>query len=163
MGAMIVAAAAVAGVLDRVTEVTAPGDVRRLTVGGFDETASLMAGGAGARGAVAGGAGAGDAGAGGGRRRARSESTGLLELLRSRRTPGGGAALVGGRIRGGRGEGRRARRDTIDTDEALRVVQQVPHQRVVAQLQLDLMRGAILIIGVHLRSKDQDRDEDRRS
>lgn len=122
-----------AAVFDPVTGVAAPGDVWRLTVGGLDETASsLVAGGAGAGGAVAGGAGAGDAG--GGRRRARSEPTGLLELLRSRRTSGCGAALVGGRTRGGRGEGRRARRDTIDADEAFRVVQQVPHQRVVAQL-----------------------------
>lgn len=159
MVAMIVAA--VAGVLlDRVTKVAAPGDVGRLTVGRLDETASLVAGGAGARGAVAGGAGAGDAGARGGRRGARSESTGLLELLRSRRTPGGGAALVDGRIRRGRGYGRWARWDAIYADEALRIVQQVPHQRVVAQLQLDLMRGAILIIRVHLQIKDKDQDED---
>jgi len=106
----------VATVLDRLTGVTTPTTVGRLAVGRFDEAAPLLV-----------------ARARRGRRGARApKPAGLLELRpRGRGTAPAGtvrARLVGG----GRRRGRRTRRDAVDADQTLRLVEQMLHQRIVA-------------------------------
>lgn len=102
----VIVAAAAAAVLDWLTGIATPTVVRRLAVGGFDETAPLLM--ARAR----------------GRRGARApKPTGFLELLPRGRGTAPAGAIRARFVSGGHWRRRRTLRDAIDADQAFRLVE----------------------------------------
>lgn len=121
-----------AAVLHRLTRIPSPSLVRRLPVRGLDEAAPVVL--------VV-------------RRSSPVALVRLLELGRRRRRPGVGLEPRRRRVLPGRGGGGRGtRRNAIDTNEPLGVIQEREHAMVVPEFALDLLRHSIGGGWVHLET-----------